>query len=90
MNDKELADKMVASGLARKEGKQYYYLKGNPETHDTAERFVRDWRVTGAMMERAQSDGFTIGEIGCWVNDYAIDRHDWPRAINEACVEALE
>ena len=70
-----------------------------------AEAFVHDWRVCGQLMERVTEVG-RIGFIGCCTTDtfqctalhgyghqakthHAVNE-SLPRAINEACVEALD
>ena len=77
---------------------------GSPDTTDSID-FVRDWRVAGALMEKCASVEIdTIGNPW-WVAAYALKRDPdghqlperWfkskgdnlPRAIIEACVEAL-
>lgn len=95
MDDKELADRIVALGVARTEGTQYFMLKGQPHTHNTAEQFVRDWRVAGALLSKLsaaekagkikETDIQRIFSDLVWQSKF-----DDPRAINEACVEALE
>lgn len=105
MDDRKLADRIVALGIARKwkEGitPGGYKIEGrsgafwlDPHT------FVRNWRVAGALMER-----MVAGELLIWRQAYDDDSPVWivethltnadgrdeslPRAINEACVEAL-
>ena len=57
MNDKELADKVVALGVgsnySKGEGRRMPEMDG-PQTMGpyTDEVFVRDWRVAGALMEK--------------------------------------
>ena len=81
MNDKELADKVVALGLAREteimaggHGNEHpetiYILNDNTLNAKDAKQFVREWSVAGALMERVINKD--------------------TRAIIEACVEALE
>ena len=112
MNDKELADAVVALGI----GTQVDYPKSSdgvgfyhtPED-DCGESdgvysklFVRDWRVAGALMEKAAESG---NQVLSWKDDglficdlpnvgdeilFDFARNDsLPRAIIEACVEAL-
>ena len=90
MNDKELADRIVALWVG-----DYHidnmpdYLYSLDNTPFSAEQFVRDWRVAGAMMEKVCEDGETA-----WIDLVENRLNPWqeslPRAINEACVEALE
>ena len=85
MNDKELADAVVAIGIGQK--KSNYWLL-NMDDLDAAE-FVRDWRVVGALIEKceAQCVDWDDLEPGHWRN--MNHTSDTPRAISEACVEAL-
>ncbi len=85
MNDKELADKVVALGV-------------HPEETLPDDEFVRDWRVAGALMEKCQKIyAEYIGEPEQVVYARAADNRTWewpsgkslPRTIIEACVEAL-
>ena len=121
MNDKELADKVVALGVGgymdnrTGDGKEYYEMRRFEHgtwTFDymleTAE-FVRDPRVSMALMEKCvgkpdwmpiQIDRKVRSEIThrCWIErthsgteteTYHARDESLPRAINEACVEAL-
>ena len=107
-NDKELADKVVALGVGKfrpainEDGihvRSYdmYQINYN-ELHTS--KFVRDWRVAGALMEKCKRiDARQPNDDGPWnvhvyngPNKYG---DSWkveslPRAIIEACVEALE
>jgi hypothetical protein len=103
MNDKELADRIVALGVGS--GLADCYLID--AFSQSAYQFVRDWRVAGALMEKMSSVHVYWDDIG-WSckateryvtgkdtgvgNVDALDRqyHDLPRAICEACVEALD
>lgn len=93
MNDKELADAVVELGID-----PHAYSDGMVKF--PAEYFlVRDWRVAGALMEKM------TGELTVWEQIYDNDSPVWivetflanvdgrneslPRAITEACVEAL-
>ena len=111
MNDKELADKIVALGVGDsilgwpgREG-VYMVLLDDANRWQDIEVFVRDWRVAGALMEKcATVEIDTIGNPW-WVAAYALkldaegkqlperyfkaEGELLPRAINEACVEAL-
>ena len=95
VNDKELADRIVALGV----GNHQHFSDGRDKgdwygfdcTGDTAEYFVRDWRVAGALMEKCKytHGGYWFGVV--W--DQAGLTHtdeSLPRAICEACVEALD
>ena len=66
MNDKELADKVVALELDGLHGR-YAHKAGNREWFTyardmEAKEFVRDWRVAGSLMEKVK-DG------GAWFHD---------------------
>lgn len=94
MSDQELADKVVAHGVGELHRGRYWidnesFLAGG---------FVRDWRVAGALMERV-GNGFeyalcvdtwqvTMFE-GSGEGYTAAEGASLPRAIIEACVEAL-
>ena len=109
MNDKELADKVVALGLFNalkfSDGEDGgYQISSDPlhQTTQSAGNFVRDWRVAGALMEKCVQGEFRTDD-GSWFagatvdDDHAYyDEYDnsannalLPRAIIEACVEAL-
>jgi len=100
MNDKELAHKVVALGIgssnleseplaADDEFLAFWINIGgtDPVGGMTANEFVRDWRVAGALMEKVGNIGL-VGEL--------FDQPDlWyrptkPHAIIEACVVARE
>ena len=115
MNDKELADAVVALGVAS-------FYQGSYELHNwrgkffIAEGFVVGWRVAGALMERVvmlEVDQSLIGSepgerqqilVGAnggapyWCDiptmkaslDVSRSSDSLPRAIIEACVEALK
>ena len=53
MNDKELADAVVALGVGQKDPHQKILPYQAPDSNewDEDELFVRDWRVAGALME---------------------------------------
>lgn len=94
MTDKELADKVIALGVGNNTHDLYafgaYHVIGCTFTD-----FVRDWQVAGALMEKC--DDVEIGSLSgdSWAvicNDQS-STQAWnkslPRAIIEACVEAL-
>ena len=101
--DRSLADKVVALGVGESAGtlsNPLWEISGDYGNglQVAAWQFVRDWRVAGALMEKCWS--VEIDKIGCpwWV---AAERpkkpqkfckaknESLPRAIIEACVEAL-
>ena len=94
MNDIELTDKIIALGVgqahSRNNAYSVYYLSGPHAVN--AEHFVREWRVAGAMMELVEANSKTsdtswaFGKALAWFRDGQISL---PRAINEACVEAI-
>lgn len=110
MNDKELADAVVALGVGYSEPHNIITTAGDYWLHQSEEQqnlrrmsafgFVTDWRVAGALMERID------GELLIWLQKYSGRTDVWivepekqdadarneslPRAIIEACVEALK
>ena len=91
MNDKELADKVVALGAGyrlKSDGNQYCVF-ANCDWCDTvpSSELVRDWRVAGALMEKFVNEEL-LDMLG---NRPAITIDDQvnPRDIIETCVEAL-
>ena len=101
MNDRELADKVVALELDGLHGR-YAHKAGNREWFTyardmEAKEFVRDWRVAGALMEKCSGIN-TVRRDGQW-KSYAVKNYgvastasddSMPRAIIEACCEALD
>lgn len=116
--DQELADKVVALDVGRKteimaggHGNEhpetiYTFGDGTLSAKD-ADRFVRDWRVAGALIDKLSHTmvlKISTVDSAAWVDitEYSPngdeealpvgwEAHDvnTPRAINEACVEAL-
>ena len=105
MNDKELADRVVALGVGEflpSRLNNGIYVRSYDEygmDHDAEPDnvFVRDWRVAGALMEKVDSiyPEKLIDER--WQVQASLDAMptEWltneslPRAIIEACCEAL-
>lgn len=112
MNDRELADKVVALGVGYKHrysarGHMYnldgdFFGPDSDEMYDAD--FVRDWRVAGALVKKCQAifveavsgTESTVDMWGCRADAaYGRRTRKWyedaflPRAIIEACVEAL-
>ena len=95
MNDRELADKVVALGIGKVSPLSYITFDGDYMGHSI---FVRDWRVAGALMEKLFTSN--VPEWDC--NEEALANavtlaaqishrdESLPRAIIEACVQALE
>ena len=104
MNDKELADKVVALGV-------YYRRTPDKPNGDpvyvkseywwdglSARAFVRDWRVAGALMEKACHN--KLMQVEQWEDstEWAVDfgghacadNESLPLAIIQACVWAME
>ena len=100
MIDKELADKVVALGVAKRfpdEGDWWIYsLNDIGPNGQIAKLFIRDWRVAWALMEKCSGVN-TVRRDGKW-KSYAVKNFgvaltagndSMPRAIIEACCEAL-
>ena len=96
MNDKELADAVVALGVITRDAFRHnmYSLQSTDGqfvgVRYEAKEIVRDWRVAGALMEKMSTSDI-CHSIGAdrWNVD---DDYEWlqdPRAVIEACVEAL-
>ena len=88
MDDKELADNVVALGVGE------YRLDGlNDSKYGfgiwgmTAKQFVRDWRVAGALMEKVLREAGAIERV--FENALGESKESFPRAINEAACEVL-
>lgn len=104
MNDKELADRIVAFDLgpAHWNASQLdlYRIGGDYDMPMNAEELVRDWRVAGALMEKVDSFDVIKGRHhDRWQNSCAVRfkgkpadavNDSLPRAMCEACVAALD
>ena len=121
MTDEELADAVVALGVASKIDDSLYFLAGEngpylDQRHNidygyiegfSANQLVHGWRVAGALMERTDRffGWFSFNMIsGEWLVDpdsenamaghpganILVSNESLPRAIIEACVEALK
>lgn len=95
MNDKELANKLMLMGDPFPElASAILSNQMSPYT------FVRDWRVAGALMDRCDATFIERLNGTTWAcradHEYGDRSREWyeneslPRAIIEACVEALE
>jgi len=94
MSDRELADRVVALGVGKKLDELYY------SWGQQSDKFVRDWRVAGALMEKCTDLHYDtmpgITTVIAWANNGNDSSEEievtesLPRAIIEACVEALE
>ena len=103
-DDQWLADAVVALGVGVS-GNNDWYLPPDHEfgaTSVSAQVFLRDWRVAGALMEKCREDAISINIDGIHTQGYVevfnlTDRkfpvanidESLSRAIIEACVEAL-
>ena len=92
MNDTELADRLVKLGII-----SHYNNTGTAHEREWPETIVRDWLVAGALMEKLRGSAMCPSEwyfmdtlwkvyVGA---DITIRNQSLPRAIIEACVEAL-
>jgi len=100
MTDKELADKVLYRDVFKSvpgTTASFYEIDG---LRYTAYKFVRDWRVAGALMERCKAMEIdSIGnpwwfacnvEAGAQPNTYHKAKGEsLPRTIIKACCEAL-
>ena len=100
MNDRELADAVVALGVAKRypdESEWWVYWFDGAGSF-SAKEFVRDWRVAGKMIEKVDAVYVEALVGGCFQVQVMMDCEstDWhedlstPRAIAEACCEALK
>ena len=99
MNDKELADSVVALGVGRKPECDHpefelWFLGINSFE---ADEFVRSWVVAGALMEKVDAVYIEALVDGTWQVQATMNAmptewflaKDPPRAITETCCEAL-
>ena len=103
MNDKDLADRVVAFGCADFHSSQEFgqpleqgYMTPNGAIWETEESLLEDWSVAGALQEKCLrivihrvSDGWTVTAINDRDEGITVFNESLPRAIVEACVEAL-
>ncbi len=96
MNDKELADKVVAllpdfCDWGERPGQaSERYGSLNWHLPKIAHDFVRDWRVAGAMWEVLMKTEYDM--VALMINaQYKVKTENmpWSRAITDACMEAL-
>jgi len=111
MTDQELADAIVARGVAHTSEIRATDFGENPRAETiyilntgllsacNPKQFVRDWRTAGAMIELCETGEFVRLENGLWAvgipfpktnREAQAENESLPRAINEACVEALQ
>lgn len=100
-SDTELANRVVALGVINQSGNCYSFdeFPCDPYSVMSASMVVRDWRVAGALMEKAII-GDRLMQVERWEDsdEFAVDfgghacadGKPLPRAIILACVEALE
>jgi hypothetical protein len=92
--DKLLADRVVALGIGEKDSfrRDMYCLGMFHSVRYEADKFVRDWRVAGALMEKVYFH--SSGEFMVLCNSIKHIEVRSPdaltRAIIEGCVEVLE
>jgi hypothetical protein len=97
VSDQELADRIVALGVGSSSPLENTMLYCIAAAFLRDDQFVRDWRVAGAMMEKVCHN--KLMQIEQWDDstEWAVDfggmacadNESLPRAITEACVEAL-
>ena len=97
VSDKELADRIVALGI----GKRTSFCMEINGSVLSESKFVRDWRVAGALMEKVKDREWLTNVAHDGVVFVFTDRDEpydcieiagesLPRTIIEACVEALD
>ena len=105
MNDKELADRVVALGVGKANqiypdgiGKFYQVdVDADWQTSVNESKFVRDWRVAGSLIEKVDATHVERCQSSMWRAQIpwsgggVKEEFDGslPRAIIEACCEAL-
>lgn len=97
MNDIELADAIVALGIGCKSNRGHYaamdWRRSNASEesiarlcHATAEHFVRDWHVVGALMEKLRERASEAELDG---SGFFLRTLSDPRALVECLVDNL-
>ncbi len=81
MTDREIVDRLVALGIVRRDGDQFFL--GEVKLHGG---WLHDWRVAGACLER-MTEGHIAEQLKR--DDYSWDFIRSPRAIIEAYIEAV-
>ena len=95
MNDKQLAERIVALGVGDKRELSAGNRKWYVYSWDLFDKdFVRDWRIAGALMERCVDFEYQMCD-GCVYastngREAYIETDSLPRAICETCVEFLD
>ncbi len=89
MTDREIVDRLVALGIVRRDGDQFFL--GEVKLHGG---WLHDWRVAGACLERMGDELFQAINMGglfkVYWRDGAVRNQSYPRAIIEAYCEAME
>jgi len=89
MTDKELADRVMALGV----GSKIFNIglgQVQPMTLEEASKFVRDWRVAGALMKKCYTDHVCLSDIaGHSVLIHHLRKEPLSRTFVEVCIEAL-
>ncbi len=89
MHDKELADKVVALGIAEQDrGFPNRFYIPNVSGALFTDELVRDWGVAGALMEKMLNE--ELLDVLGGRPAITIDDPVRPRDIIEACVEELD
>ena len=94
MNDKELADAVVALGIGESDsgdefGSLYYFEGFECEIDD--KYFISNWLVVGALIEKCEERGIDWITALCNMSENAANEanESIPRAITEALTSAL-
>ena len=101
MTDGELAQACVKAGVGSTYGDTGWYWTPGMETRIEANQFVRSWLVAGALMEKFPYVECVMVDPGwhaevepSWADSAKNNVHasgdNLPRAIIEACCEALK
>ena len=97
MTDQELADKVVALGIAEGPNNYVAYsLNTAVRNWQSMDTFVRDWLIAGTLMEKVDITYLKGRADGVWrawhvgyVNDGVFENESLSRVIIEAAVETL-
>ena len=104
MNDRELADAVVALGVVEEIQGGFYLCSDHPKQFicDSGplrvydKYLITDWRVAGALMEKCGNGLAFVLIVDEWevtmecLTDVRTYNESLPRAIIEACVKALQ
>lgn len=93
ISDKELADRVVALGIGELLDPDFHersYYHFDSDTWFSSD-FVSSWVVAGALMEKCAKADAENGRDTYFIGPFRDTQNmNFPRAIIEACVEALE